>query len=117
MYIPINLNFIVILSLCCFIFNYFLFLFPFYSFFVYKNTAAISHRCSSCFYHEIILFLCRYRLDDMHTYKKQNKYRKEYCKPKMAGNPVWKRRLRCIHLINYSFSFQFNLKNIRIYIK
>lgn len=54
MYIPINLNFIVILSLCCFIFNYFLFLFPFYSFFVYKNTAAISHRCLYYFYSVIL---------------------------------------------------------------
>ena len=82
MYIPIKLYFISILSLCHFIFNHFLFLFPFYSCITFKNTAAISHRCLSCFYHEIILFLCRCRLDDMHTYKKQNKYRKEYCKPK-----------------------------------
>ena len=36
--------------------NHFLFLFPYYSFFTYKNTTAISHRCSYYFHSAMFTF-------------------------------------------------------------
>lgn len=66
MYIPIKLYFyIYLITLPLYFQPFFIFISILSLYYFSKNAAAISHRCSSCFYHEIILFLCRCRLDDM----------------------------------------------------